>query len=162
MGTSIRICSATAVIVLCADVGFGDRQVSLPLSLNEAAALAARLTPGARASSMYVPGPIEEPIKVWLRTGTDIRPNAGSWHAWINRQSGRVTSAMVPANTPTAAHVEETWIIALHFGSFGGEMVRALYVVGGLVPVVLLVTATTHWLLRRRPSRAASLEVSEM
>ena len=135
-----------------------DRLRSRPLTLDGAAALAARLAPGARASSMYVPGPLDEPVKVWLRTPGDIRPNVGSWHAWIDRESGTVSSAMVPGNTPTAAHVDETWVIALHFGSFGGDAIRVLYVIGGLMPVLLLVTGTAHWLLRRRSARAASLD----
>lgn len=137
-----------------------DGEFPLPLNLDDAAVMAARIAPGALASSMYVTGPVQ-PVKVWLRTDGDVRPNVGSWHVWIDRQSGSVTSAMVPGNTPTAAHVDETWVIALHFGSFGGEGVRALYVVGALVPVVLLVTGAMHWLLRRQPARAAALETLE-
>jgi hypothetical protein len=47
---------------------------------------------------------------------------------------------MLPGNTSFAAHVDETWVIALHFGSFGGELVQVVYVLGGLAPVVLLIT----------------------
>jgi uncharacterized iron-regulated membrane protein len=133
---------------------------SLPLSLDDAAAVAERLADGAQASSMYVPGS-GDTVKVWLRTADDVRPNVGSWHAWIDRPSGTVTAAMVPSNTAMAAHVDETWVIALHFGSFGGEVVRVIYVLAGLIPVVLLVTGITHWLLRRRPARARTLETSE-
>lgn len=91
---------------------------------------------------------------------TDIRPNVGSWHAWIDRSSGRVTAAMLPQNTPRAAHADETWVIALHYGTYGGETVRLAYFMGGLIPVMLLVTGVTHWWLRRRrPQRASELSI---
>ena len=121
-----------------------------PLTLDQAATVAVRLAPGARASSMYVPGAVTEPVKIWLRTPGDIRPNVGSWHAWIDPASGEIVSAMVPANTSAAAHADETWVIALHYGTFGGAPVRAVYAVAGVVPVVLLVTGVAHWWLRRR------------
>jgi uncharacterized iron-regulated membrane protein len=129
----------------------GPLTAARPATLNQAAALAVRLAPDAVASSMYVPGGTREPVRVWLRTPGDMRPNVGSWHAEIDRATGLVVSAMVPSNTPLAAHVEESWVIALHFGTFGGEAIRALYAVAGLVPVVLLITGVVHWLLRRRP-----------
>ena len=120
----------------------------LPLSLDAAAALATTLAPGARASSMYVRD--IDTVKVWLRTPGDTRPNVGSWHAWVDRRTGQVTSAMLPESTPLAAHADETWVIALHYGTYGGEVVRLIYLIGGLTPVALLVTGVTHWLLRRR------------
>lgn len=127
-----------------------SRGATLPLTLNDTASLAMRLAPGAAASSMYVPPAAGDPVKVWLRTPGDSRPNVGSWHAQISRSAGTVVSAMVPRNTPWPAHIEESWVIALHFGSFGGEPVRVVYALAGLVPVVLLVTGTVHWLARRR------------
>lgn len=131
--------------------------VALPLTLNETASLAMRLAPEAVASSMYIPQAPTDPVKVWLRTPGDTRPNVGSWHAQISRSTGTVVSAMVPRNTTWPAHVEESWIIALHFGSFGGEPVRVLYALAGLVPVFLLVTGTIYWLLRRRGRTSALL-----
>jgi uncharacterized iron-regulated membrane protein len=102
---------------------------------------------------MYVPD--ADTVKVWLRTAGDTRPNVGSWHVWVDRRTGQVTSAMLPGNTPLAAHADETWVIALHYGTYGGEVVRLIYLLGGLIPVALLVTGVTHWLLRRRkPQRA--------
>jgi uncharacterized iron-regulated membrane protein len=136
------------------------RGLALPLSLDDAATVAAALLPGSRASSMYISGPGGTNVKVWLRARGDIRPNVGSWHAWIDRSSGRVTAAMLPQNTPPAAHADETWIIALHYGTYGGEAVRLVYFMGGLVPVMLLVTGVTHWWLRRRrPNRASELSI---
>lgn len=131
------------------------------LTLNEVAAVAARQAKGSTPSSMYVPADSDEPIRVWLRTPGDIRPNVGSWNADVDRQTGAVVSSMLPGNTSLAAHVDETWVIALHFGSFGGDVIRLVYLVGGLVPAVLLITGTTHWLLRRRPASARPLEISE-
>lgn len=124
--------------------------VSVPATLNDAAALAVRIAPEAAASSMYVPADTTEPVRVWLRTPGDTRPNVGSWHVEVDRTTGAVVSAMLPGNTSLAAHVEETWVIALHYGTFGGKAVRALYALAGLVPVVLLITGVVHWLLRRR------------
>lgn len=138
-----------------------DRDMSAPLSLDDAAALATSLATGSKASSMFVPGPIDKPLKVWLRTEGDIRPNVGSWHAWIDRKAGTVTSAMLPDSTSTAAHVDETWVIALHYGTFGGELVRAVYAIGAFVPVALLLTGTIHWLWRRRLARGRVFESSE-
>lgn len=136
------------------------RGLALPLSLDAAATVAAALLPGSRASSMYISGPGGTNVKVWLRMHGDIRPNVGSWHAWIDRSSGRVTAAMLPQNTPRAAHADETWVIALHYGTYGGETVRLAYFMGGLIPVMLLVTGVTHWWLRRRrPQRASELSI---
>lgn len=138
-----------------------SRAFHLPLSLDNAATVAASLLPGSRPSSMYVSGPNGSNVKVWLRAAGDIRPNVGSWHAWIDRASGTVTSAMLPQNTPFAAHADETWVIALHYGTYGGEIVRLVYFVGGLVPVLLLFTGVVHWWLRRRrPHRTAELSIS--
>lgn len=133
-----------------------------PLTLDQSAALAGRLAPDATASSMYLPRSPSDPLKVWLRTPGDIRPNVGSWHARIDRTTGEVVSAMIPSNTTVAAHVDETWVITLHYGTFGGEWLRALYVVGGLVPVVLLITGTAHWLLRSRSAHADTLKTIEL
>lgn len=130
-----------------------SRGAELPLTLADAAALAVRLSPDAVASSMYVPESPTDPVKVWLRTPGDTRPNVGSWHAQISRSTGTVVSAMVSRNTPWPAHIEESWVIALHFGTFGGEVVRLLYAAGGLIPALLLVTGAVHWLLRRRAMR---------
>lgn len=134
------------------------RGLALPLSLDDAASRAAALLPGSRASSMYVSGPGGTSVKVWLRAHGDTRPNVGSWHAWIDRTNGTVTAAMLPQNTPVAAHADETWVIALHYGTYGGEVVRFIYFVGGLIPIALLVTGIVHWWLRRRrPQRASEL-----
>ena len=101
-------------------------------------------------------------VKVWLRSSGDIRPNVGSWHAWIDRTTGAVTAAMLPANTSVAAHANETWIIAIHYGTYGGEIVRLVYFAGGLVPVVLFFTGVIHWWVRRRrPQRASELSGEE-
>lgn len=133
-------------------------RLALPLSLDGAERLAAGLLPGSRASSMYVSGPDGADVKVWLRSSGDIRPNVGSWHAWIDRTTGAVTAAMLPANTSVAAHANETWIIAIHYGTYGGEIVRLVYFAGGLVPVVLFFTGVIHWWVRRRrPQRASEL-----
>jgi uncharacterized iron-regulated membrane protein len=137
--------------------GAAPAHAARPTTLNDAAALAMRLAPEAVASSMYVPAAAAEPVRVWLRMPGDTRPNVGSWHAEIDRTSGAVVSAMLPSNTSLAAHVEETWVIALHYGTFGGEAIRALYAVAGLIPVVLLVTGIFHWLLRRRRKSSAAL-----
>ena len=137
-------------------------RLALPLSLDGAARLAAGLLPGSRASSMYVSGPGGADVKVWLRSSGDIRPNVGSWHAWIDRTTGAVTAAMLPANTSVAAHANETWIIAIHYGTYGGEIVRLVYFAGGLVPVVLFFTGVIHWWVRRRrPQRASELSGEE-
>ncbi len=124
--------------------------VALPLTLSEAASLAVRLAPDAVASSMYIPPASAGPVKVWLRTPGDTRPNVGSWHAEIDRSTGTVMSAMLPQNTSWPAHVEESWVVALHFGTFGGSPVRLLYAASGLVPVILLVTGIVQWWLPRR------------
>lgn len=68
---------------------------------------------------------------------------------------------MLPQNTPFGAHADETWVIALHYGTYGGEIVRLIYFVGGLIPVLLLVTGVIHWWLRRRrPQRNVELSLT--
>jgi uncharacterized iron-regulated membrane protein len=146
---------------LRASAGVTVGQPQQSVTLNHAAAVAARQAAGAIRSSMYVSASPDQPIRVWLRTPGDVRPNVGSWSADVDRRTGAVVSSMVPSNTSLAAHVDETWVIALHFGSFGGELVQVVYVVGGLTPVVLLITGTTHWLLRRRRSRARAMAIEE-
>jgi uncharacterized iron-regulated membrane protein len=137
------------------------RAFPLPLSLDDTANIAATLLPGSRPSSMYISGPRGANVKVWLRAAGDIRPNVGSWHVWVDRASGMVTSAMLPQNTPLAAHADETWVIALHYGTYGGEIVRLVYFVGGLIPVMLLGTGVAHWWLRRRrPQRTSELSAT--
>ena len=87
---------------------------------------------------MYVPD--IDTVKVWLRNPRDTRPNVGAWHTFIDRTTGKVTPAVLPGNTPLAAHVDETWVIALHYGTLGGEVVRLILLLGGPIPVALLVT----------------------
>ena len=135
--------------------------LGLPLSLDDAARIAVGLLPGSQASSMYVSGPDGSRVKIWLRADGDIRPNVGSWHAWIDRVGGTVTSAMIPHNTPFAAHADETWVIALHYGTYGGEIVRFIYFVVGMIPAMLLATGVAHWWLRRRRApRAVELSLN--
>ena len=152
---------AAAAMQTVAPSATSRRAFTLPLSLDDAAQVAAALLPGSRPSSMFVSGPRGANVKVWLRPRGDIRPNVGSWHAWVDRTSGTVTAAMLPQNTPLAAHADETWVIALHYGTYGGEIVRFIYCVRGLIPVMLLVTGVVHWWLRRRrPQRASELSLT--
>lgn len=131
---------------------------SLPLTLSDAATRAVALAPGAAAGSMYIHGSEDPLVTVWLRTPGDVRPNVGSWQVRLNLLTGHITSAMLPSNTPMAAHVDETWIIALHFGTFRGSAVRGLWALGAIMPLVLLTTGVIQWVVRsRRRTRSASL-----
>jgi hypothetical protein len=37
---------------------------------------------------------------------------------------------VLPDSASLAAHVDETWVIALHYGTYGGEVVRFIYFAG--------------------------------
>ncbi|WP_182040049.1 PepSY-associated TM helix domain-containing protein [Bombella mellum] len=71
-------------------------------------------------------------------------------------------SQNLPGRQPLARRIL-TWCLALHFGSFGGEFVRWLYVILGLCGVGFFHTANQLWLnshRRRIPGQPAPVETS--
>jgi uncharacterized iron-regulated membrane protein len=123
-----------------------------PLSADRLLALGATALPGARAYTLYRSGSDEHPSYVAVRRGRwDVRPNLGSSRVFLDHRTGDVVGVFDLAAASAADRVNPTWVMALHFGTAGGRLLQLVYfVVGGLVPVALLVTGVAQWWMKRR------------
>jgi uncharacterized iron-regulated membrane protein len=79
-----------------------------------------------------------------------VRPDVGSNLLFLDHYNGAVLWERRPKTASLASEIEETLVIALHFGTCGGEAVRLLYC---LTPGTLLVTGVVLWALERTNTR---------
>jgi uncharacterized iron-regulated membrane protein len=67
----------------------------------------------------------------------------------MDQYTGAVLATYDYSGASVAGKLSNTWLAALHFGSFGGLPVRIAYLIVGSAPVLLLVTGVAVWWLRR-------------
>jgi len=122
-----------------------------PLPADALLARGAAALPGGRAYTLYRSDSDERPSYVAVRRGRwDVRPNLGTSRVFLDHRTGAVVGVFDLARASVADRVNPTWVMALHFGNFGGRPLQLVYfVAGGLVPVALLVTGVAQWWIKR-------------
>jgi uncharacterized iron-regulated membrane protein len=109
-----------------------------PLTLDALVRQAEAAAPNGRTSWVQIPGPQAEPLRVFR----------GGLTVLLDPASGEVLEVAEPGRQ-LAGDVAIGWLSKLHFGSFGGLPVKAVWSVAGLAPAALFVTGVVMWRRRR-------------
>ncbi|MCU1393987.1 MAG: Peptidase propeptide and domain protein [Ilumatobacteraceae bacterium] len=67
----------------------------------------------------------------------------------VDQYTGGIVSIEDPADKGFASQTYDDWSYQVHFGTFGGTTTKVLWVLIGLSPLVLAITGTRMWFIRR-------------
>ena len=124
-----------------------------PISADDAAAIVQRLDRNLRISAVTTPG--GSPVGVWEVDATSdhaFLSSAGGEHDIsfdVDQYTGQVLSVEDPHDKSLADTAYDDWSYDVHFGTFGGTTTKVLWVGLGIAPVVLGITGTVMWFVRR-------------
>ncbi|GAA4352382.1 PepSY-associated TM helix domain-containing protein [Hymenobacter saemangeumensis] len=125
-------------------------QPKVAVSLDTLAARAASAVPGFQLQGLALPRTASDTVVKALGRLAD-RPLYGDFSQTItlSARSGQVLAA---ADVRQAALAEQTELLAftLHFGQFGGLLVKLLWSLGGLSPALLSLTGFLLWWRRHK------------
>ncbi|RNB81240.1 hypothetical protein EDM56_26355 [Brevibacillus fluminis] len=114
------------------------------MPLDEFFKIAKKEYPDFQANEMYVPGEPKEAVQVYM-SSTGYDPTLfGNVRVYIDQYTGKVIWKSDPTNETTAG-MYDTWRTALHYGFFGGEIVKVIYFIFGMMPLVLMITGLVVW-----------------
>jgi uncharacterized iron-regulated membrane protein len=133
-------------------------QPGMAVTMDQAAAIARKTVPDGRLVSVSVP---EKGAKstyfAYLAQGNDPYDHGvypGNVGVTIDRYSGKATVTYpTQADPPLSAQIVDDWFYPLHAGTFVNGWWRVVWLVLGATPVVLAVTGTITWLIRRGKRR---------
>jgi uncharacterized iron-regulated membrane protein len=119
-----------------------------PLAISEIVQQAIATIPEAKPSFISVPIKPDEVFTFYMKQPQDAQYFANKVD--IDRYSGEVLHVI---NSKTAKLGDRILnaTVPLHYGTFGGNVTRILYVFVGLSPTILFITGLTMYRLRRRP-----------
>jgi uncharacterized iron-regulated membrane protein len=130
----------------------GEVQSSVPAArtapVDDAVLLArARARVGQGAIPFYVTFATHprEARQVRLQRGYEPWPYGEVLRVYFDQWTGDVLAVDVAAEKHPLDRALETWTAPLHFGTFGGRVTMAAYVVAGLAPLVLGITGVFLW-----------------
>ena len=129
---------------------------TVSLTLDQYRRLAEEAIPNSSVTSITLPQEPSDPGVVILKFPNDARP-LGSGKVWLDRYSGAILARVNPRRLSTADNFYRSWRNALHSGYYGNNLLRALYVIIGAVPFIMMLTGLAVW-RRKRRSVAASGE----
>jgi len=114
-----------------------------PMPIDEVLRYADAALPGAETTKIFPAKTPEAAVNIWKKLPQDDHPY-GSSYVYLDQYSGatlRVENSLeAPLNT-------SIWnqIYLLHIGTFGGLVMRVLYMIAGLTPIALSVTGYVLW-----------------
>jgi uncharacterized iron-regulated membrane protein len=125
------------------------------LNINEIIRQAKVTIPQAEPSAISVPIEPDEVFSVYLKQPMDAQYYANKVD--IDRYSGEVLHVI---NSKTAKLGDRLLnaTAPMHYGTFGGNATRILYVLVGLSPTILFMTGLTMYRLRRRPQAVGEMK----
>jgi uncharacterized iron-regulated membrane protein len=140
---------------------FESRPGSGPgVTMSEAIADARGAAPaGSRLVSVTVPAAGEKTssYEMWFAHGIDTYAYSdypGNYGVYVDRYSGRARRYFPnPANDTVTNNFMQNWASAIHMGNLVGWLPRLGWVAFGLTPLLLAITGTATWLMRRRMGR---------
>jgi uncharacterized iron-regulated membrane protein len=124
-----------------------------PLSVDEAAARAARAVPAGVVTFVVVPVEPTGVYRVWLRRPDDVRRVYGDAIVWLDQWSGAVLHVRDRRTLP-GGEAFLHWQFPLHSGEAFGRPGRLVVFGAGLTPLLLAVTGTLIWRRKRRARRS--------
>jgi uncharacterized iron-regulated membrane protein len=123
-----------------------------PIPIGRAAAIAAGHVPDGALTFVVVPERPTGVYQVWLRRTDDVRRVYGDVIVWIDQWSGAVLRVRDRRALP-GGEIFLHWQFPLHSGEAFARAGRLLVFVTGLTPLLLAVTGTLIWWLKRRARR---------
>jgi uncharacterized iron-regulated membrane protein len=123
------------------------------LSLDQLALRAHTLVPDGVVTWVGIPADETAPAEIWLSAPFD--PTVGLEYDGqvtvdLDQYSGAMLQINDPRTKPWNVALFETWLFALHIGTYGGILTRVLYLIAGLSPTILAITGVSMWLLKRK------------
>ncbi|MBC8122043.1 MAG: PepSY domain-containing protein [Gemmatimonadaceae bacterium] len=133
----------------------------VPLPVDVLASEAVRVLPGGRLESALLAAKPDGVVQLFYDLEGE---GAASHHAQVHldQYSGRVLR-VDDGRKPSAAQAIINWVGPLHYGTYGGAPVQALYVLVGLAPGTLFLTGFSLWLrkLGSKPRRETGVAPGE-
>jgi uncharacterized iron-regulated membrane protein len=112
-----------------------------------------RFAPGQHVARVVVPSSDTAAFLVMFSPVTPTPLGATLMPVYLDQYTGARLTPQMPSRT--AGDVIMEWVVPLHVGTFGGNLVRVLWLVMGLSPPLLFATGFTMWWARVvRPRRA--------
>ena len=114
---------------------------------------------GSRLVSVSVPEKSEKGsyYEMWFAHGVDTYAYSnypGNYGVYVDRYSGKAHQYFPnPANDTVTNNFMQNWASAIHMGTLVGWLPRTGWILFGLTPLLLAVTGTVTWLMRRRMGR---------
>ncbi|GED17110.1 PepSY-associated TM helix domain-containing protein [Aneurinibacillus migulanus] len=100
-------------------------------------------------------GKKEGAVELRMSHGYDpSQRGAGNVRVWLDSYSGKVIEKYDATINPRLTY--QTWLFPLHTGLFGGAFTKVLYVIGGLMPTLLMATGTYMWLYKSRKKKESA------
>jgi uncharacterized iron-regulated membrane protein len=93
-------------------------------------------------------GPID--LRLWRRG--DLSPSGN--HVYLEPGTGQVLAISRMVDQPLAARIWSAFS-PIHYGEFGGPVIKAIWVLIGLVPALLFITGLFYWWRPRQPKSQA-------
>lgn len=113
------------------------------LPLDSLLRQADRALPGGTTTYVAFPATPEAPLSVRKYFDAALHPNGRSF-VYLDPWSGEAVAVERALSVPTGMKALNV-LYPLHIGSFGGPMVRVLYALLGLAPLVLFVSGCLMW-----------------
>lgn len=117
-----------------------------PLSLAQQVAAAVAARPGRKVARIVLPGHARVPLHVQFARSSPTRMGEQLESVYVDPWRGAVMQDTSPRSAGQAVWDSFT---LLHTAGFGGYGVRTLWLLFALTPMLLLVTGTSVWWLRR-------------
>ena len=111
---------------------------------------------GSRLTSVSLPEASEKgsAYEMWFAHGVDTYAYGdypGNYGVYVDRYSGKAHQYFPnPANDTVTNNFMQNWASAIHMGTLVGWLPRLGWIAFGLTPLLLAVTGTVTWLMRRR------------
>jgi uncharacterized iron-regulated membrane protein len=130
------------------------------VSLSEAIEDARGAAPsGSRLVSVSIPEASEKGsyYEMWFAHGIDTYAYGdypGNYGVYVDRYSGKAHQYFPnPANDTVTNNFMQNWAGAIHMGELVGWIPRLGWILFGLTPLLLAITGTVTWVMRRRMGR---------
>lgn len=119
-----------------------------PITIDRAVAVAKEIFPVGELKWIGLPQHADEVFQVGLRQPGEVRRTSGESIVWLDQYSGAVLKVR-DWRLLTSGETVLAWLFPLHNGEAFGLPGRIIVFIGGLVPLVLYVTALRIWWLKR-------------
>lgn len=127
------------------------------LPATEAEAVAYRLMPQAQLLGIAIPTTQDMVYRLDLKA--EGRSKEGKRVMLLMDQySGKITLNS-ETDFPNIGHSYLSWLVSLHYGSFGGMPTRILAFIGGLIPLLLFITGFIIWWPRHKKQKGRALPI---